>query len=43
MGWLDRLRGREPEVTLLDFDPDAPSESRLRQIAYLRVRLERRG
>jgi lipopolysaccharide export system ATP-binding protein len=30
------------EYTPFDYDPDGPSESRLRQVAYLRVRLERR-
>ncbi len=46
----DRLRRRAFEVLKylakdqgpLDFDPEAPDEVRLRQIAYLRARLERR-
>jgi lipopolysaccharide export system ATP-binding protein len=46
----DRLRRRAFEVLKflakdqapLDFDPDAPDEMRLRQVAYLRARLERK-
>ena len=46
----DRLRRRAFEVLKylvkdqapLDFDPDAPDEVRLRQVAYLRARLERK-